>query len=79
MKFNYMEGLIVYPKNSFELDSLQSLLVKMKISFEKTEVKERMILTEAQKESIKEGLKAADENDFYSEEEANKIIEECFK
>ena len=51
----------------------------MKISFEKTEVKERMILTEAQKESIKEGLKAADENDFYSEEEANKIIEECFK
>ena len=74
-----MDGLIVYPKNKSELDLLKSLLEKMKVSFENTEVSEKIVLTKGQKESIIEGIKAADENDFYSEEEAKKLIEECFK
>lgn len=74
-----MEGLIVYPKNSSELDLLKSLLLKMKISFEKTEVKDKVILTEGQKQSVIEGINSADKNEFYNEDEAKKIIDECFK
>lgn len=74
-----MEGLTVYPKNNSEMDLLQNLLQKMKISFEKTVVENKIILSEAQKTSITEGIAEADKGIFYTEDEAKKIIEQCFK
>ena len=74
-----MEGLTVYPKNNSEMDLLQNLLQKMKISFEKTVVENKIILSEAQKISVTEGIAEADKGIFYTEDEAKKIIEQCFK
>ncbi|WP_373708927.1 hypothetical protein [Kaistella sp.] len=74
-----MEGLTVYPKNNSEMDLLQNLLQKMKISFEKTIVENKIILSEAQKISVTEGIEEADKGIFYTEDEAKKIIEQCFK
>ena len=61
------------------MNLLQNLLQKMKISFEKTVVENKIILSEAQKISINEGIEEADKGIFYTEDEAQKIIEECFK
>lgn len=72
-----MENLIVYPENQKQLNILKSLLEEMKIRFKsENEVKE---LQDWQKVKILKGIEEADKGEFFTKEEADKIIGECFQ
>lgn len=72
-----MENLIVYPENENQLKLLKTFLEEMKIRFKKdSEVEE---LQDWQKEKLLKGIEEADKGDFFTEDEAKKIIDKCFQ
>jgi predicted transcriptional regulator len=71
-----MSTITIHTNNEKQINLLQALLDELNIEFEIT-VKDE--LTDWQKKQIKECIQQADNGDFFSFEESEKIIEGCFK
>ena len=72
-----MENLIVYPENNSQLIIVKSFLEEMKIRF-KSDQKEKVKIkiSAAAKESIQKGLIDADQENFFTEDEVDKYLDD---
>ncbi|SFH96530.1 hypothetical protein [Halpernia frigidisoli] len=58
--------ILVHPSSSEEQNLLESLLKKMKISFERKETSQKIIVSDAEMESISRGLEQANNGGIVS-------------
>lgn len=65
-------GILIHTSSFEEQSFLESLLKKMKVSFESTDADQRVKVSKEQMDSIKKGLEQADRGDFLSNEEVHK-------
>ena len=74
-----MSTIILHNESENQLNLIESLLEELKIKFEISKKNEADELTDWQENLLKKGIKQADNNEFYTEDEANLIIAECLK
>jgi predicted transcriptional regulator len=71
-----MSTITIHTENENQINLLKALLKELKINFEINKEEE---LTEWQRRQLKEGIAQADNGDFVTNEEAKKILDQCFK
>lgn len=71
-----MSTITIHTENENQINLLKALLKELKINFEINKEEE---LTEWQRRQLKEGIAQADNGDFLTNEEAKKILDQCFK
>lgn len=64
-------GILIHTSSFEEQSFLESLLKKMKVSFESTDTDQKVKVSKEQMDSIKKGLDQADKGDFLSNEEVH--------
>jgi hypothetical protein len=74
-----MSTITLHNESENQLILIESFLEKLNIRFEISKKDDIENLTVWQENLIKKGIEQADNNEFYSEEEANHIISECLK
>ena len=74
-----MSTITLHNESENQLNLIENLLKEMKIKFDISKKEEVVILTDFEKKLIQKGIDEADNGEFYSEEESEKIIDECFK
>lgn len=74
-----MSTITLHNESESQLKLIENLLREMKIKFEVSKKEEIVILSDFEKKLIQKGIDEADRGEFYSEEESEKIIDECFK
>lgn len=75
-----MSTITLHNESENQLELIKTLLKELKIKFDisKSAEKEEM-LSNWQREKLEKGIEQANNGEFYNQEEANKLIEECFK
>lgn len=73
-----MEGLIIYPVSQSDKKLIESLLLKMKISFEKIK-DDQIVLSEDEIKDIQEGLDDLENGRTFTSDQVQKIMSECLK
>lgn len=71
-----METITIIPNSKRQAKIIKALLEEMKVRFTTAEDK-KVKISKAAKESIIEGLKAAENDDFFTEEEAKKLFHDA--
>lgn len=71
-----MSTITIHTDNEKKINLLKALLDELNIDFE-INIQEK--LTDWQRKEIAAGIKQADNGDFFSFEESERIIKECFK
>lgn len=71
-----MSTITIHTENEKQISLLKNLLQELKIKFE---VSTEENLTEWQKEKIMEGIRQADQGEFYTEKESKEILDQCFR
>ncbi|WP_267401793.1 MULTISPECIES: DUF2683 family protein [unclassified Chryseobacterium] len=71
-----MSTITIHTENENQINLLKAPLKELKINFEINKEEE---LTEWQRRQLKEGIAQADNGDFVTNEEAKKILDQCFK
>ena len=71
-----MSTITIHTENENQINLLKALLKELKISFE---INKGENLTEWQKKQLLEGINEADQKNFVSDEEAKKMLDQCFR
>lgn len=74
-----MNTITIHPESEKQENLLKSLFEELKIKFEISKKEEIIKLSDFEKELIQQGLDDVKAGKLYSSEEAEKMIEECFK
>jgi hypothetical protein len=65
-------GIFIHTTSFEEQSFLENLLKKMKVSFESTDTDQKVIVSKAEMDSIKNGIKQADNGEVLSSEEVHR-------
>lgn len=68
-----METITITPQNKRQSNVIKAVLKEMKVNFT-TSAEKEIEVSAAEMDAIRVGLEAADNNEFYTEEEANMIF-----
>lgn len=71
-----MSTITVHPENENQIHLLEALLKELKIKFE---INEEGKLLDWQQKQLQEGIDQANRGEFFTEDEAEKILDKCFK
>ncbi len=71
-----MSTITIHTENEKQISLLRTLLQELKIKFE---ISHEEKLTEWQKEQLAEGIRQADQEEFFTEKESREIIDQCFR
>lgn len=71
-----METITITPQSKRQSNAIKAVLKEMKVNFT-TSIEEEIEVSAAEMEAIRLGLEAADNNEFYTEEEANTLFHEA--
>ncbi|MEA5129376.1 MAG: hypothetical protein VB074_14445 [Proteiniphilum sp.] len=71
-----METITITPQSKRQSSVIKAMLKEMKVHFT-TSVEEEVVVSDSEMEAIRIGLEAADNNEFYTEQEANQIFHDA--
>lgn len=74
-----MSIITLHNESENQLNLIESLLKEMKIKFDISRKEDVVILSDYEKKLIQKGIDEADNGEFYSEEESEKLLDKCFK
>lgn len=74
-----MSTITLHNESENQLNLIENLLKEMKIKFEISKKEEVVKLSDFEKKLILKGIEEADNGEFYSEEESEKLLDKCFK
>jgi len=74
-----MSTIILHNESENQLKLIEKLLTELKIKFDISKKEKIVKLSDYERELIQNGIDEADKGDFYTKEESEKIIAECFK
>ena len=71
-----MSTITLHNESENQLKLIEALLKELNIKFE---VSKKEKLTDWQQKQLQEGIDQANRGDFFTEDEAEKILDKCFK
>ncbi|TDX82713.1 hypothetical protein [Epilithonimonas xixisoli] len=71
-----MSTITLHNESENQLKLIEALLKELNIKFE---VSKKEKLTDWQRKQLQEGIEQANQGEFFTEDEAEKILDKCFK